>query len=157
MPKTLGKEAACSIARGADLLGDSWTLLIVREAMLSGSTRFQEFRDALGVAPNILSKRLATLVEEGVLERRSYQESGSRPREEYVLTEAGHALSLVIAALGAWGDAYRPRPDSTLPWFTRAETGEQARLAFVTDDGVEVPPEQLLAHPASEREAPATR
>ncbi len=79
MAKTLGKDSTCSIARSLEVLGDAWTLLIVREAMLAGSTRFQEFRDALGIAPNILTKRLTFLVDEGLMERRGYREPGSGP------------------------------------------------------------------------------
>lgn len=145
MPKTLGKDSTCSIARGLEVLGDAWTLLIVREAIIAGSTRFQEFRDALGVAPNILSKRLAHLVEQGVFERRTYQEPGSRPRDEYVLTDAGRSLSLVIGALSAWGRTHRPRADGTSPEFRLPESGTPARLAFVSSDGEEIAPERLVA------------
>jgi len=63
MPKNLGKDSTCSIARALDVVGDAWTLLIVRDAMIKGSTRFQEFRDGLGIAPNILAKRLSALVD----------------------------------------------------------------------------------------------
>lgn len=145
MAKTLGKDSTCSIARSLEVLGDSWILLIVREAMVAGSTRFQEFRDALGVAPNILAKRLAVLVDEGLLERRTYQEPGARARAEYVLTEAGRSLSVVIAALATWGRTYRPRPDGTSPRFALEDSGTIARLAFVTDDGEAVPPARLAA------------
>jgi DNA-binding HxlR family transcriptional regulator len=145
MAKTLGKESACSIARSLEAVGDTWTLLIIREAMLTGATRFREFREALGVAPNILSKRLEKIVEDGLMERRTYQEPGSRSRDEYVLTESGRALTLVIGALADWGRIYRPRPDGTSPCFTGEETGMVARLGFVTVDGEFVPPAELVA------------
>jgi DNA-binding HxlR family transcriptional regulator len=145
MTETLGKESTCSIARSVDVLGDSWTLLIVREAMINGARRFQEFRTSLGVAPNILSKRLAALVDEGILERRRYQEAGSRPRDEYILTRAGRSLSPVIGALSAWGRTFRPRPDGTSPDFSLVDSGTPARLAFVTADGEEVAPDRLVA------------
>lgn len=145
MTKTLGKDSTCSIARSLEVLGDSWTLLIVREAMIAGATRFQEFCESLGVAPNILSKRLALLVEEGVFERRTYREPGSRPRDEYVLTEAGRSLSLLIGALSVWGRRYRPRQDGTSPEFTLEGAETTARLAFLTAEGEEVAPEQLIA------------
>lgn len=145
MAKTLGKDSTCSIARSLEVLGDSWTLLIVREAMIADSTRFQEFRDALGIAPNILAKRLALLVDEGLLEPRTYREPGVRAREEYVLTEAGRSLSVVIGALAAWGRTYRPRPDGTSPRFALADSGAVAQLAFVTADGERVPPARLTA------------
>ncbi|HXT89579.1 MAG TPA: helix-turn-helix domain-containing protein [Trebonia sp.] len=145
MAKTLGKDSTCSIARSLDVVGDVWTMLIVREAMLAGASRFQEFRDSLGIASNVLAKRLAALVDEGLMERRAYQESGERARDEYVLTEAGRSLSLVIAALADWGRRYRPRPDGTSPRFTVEDSGAVARLAFVTADGVPAAPALLEA------------
>lgn len=145
MPKVLGKDSTCSIARSVNILGDRWTLLIIREAIVSGATRFQEFQDSLGVARNILTKRLALLVDEGLMTRRTYREPGERARDEYVLTEAGRSLSLVIAALGAWGRTHRPRPDGTTPQFLDEESETPARLAFVTPGGDHVPPERLIA------------
>jgi DNA-binding HxlR family transcriptional regulator len=145
MAKALGKDATCSIARSLDVIGDSWTLLIVREALITGSTRFQDFRDALGIASNILTGRLAALVDHGLMERRTYQELGSRPRHEYVLTEAGRSLSTVIAALSDWGRTYRPRPDGTSPQFSIAESGEPARLGFITADGEVASPAGMVA------------
>jgi DNA-binding HxlR family transcriptional regulator len=144
MAKALGKDSTCSIARSLEVLGDSWTLLIIRDAMLANSTRFQEFREALGIAPNILAKRLALLVDEGLMERRVYQEPGLRAREEYVLTEAGRGLSVVIAALATWGRTYRPQLHGTSPRFASA-SGTSAELAFVTANGEQVPPSQLTA------------
>lgn len=150
MATALGKDSTCSIARSLEVLGDSWTLLIIREAIVAGATRFQDFRDGLGIAGNILAKRLTLLVEEGLLERRTYQEPGARTREEYVLTEAGRSLSVVIAALAAWGRARRPRPDGTSPDFFVRDSGTPARLAFVTEDGAQVSPEQLVARRAKD-------
>ncbi|MCE7004744.1 helix-turn-helix transcriptional regulator [Kibdelosporangium philippinense] len=147
MSKALGKDSTCSIARSLEVLGDSWTLLIVRDALVLGSTRFQEFRDGLGVAPNILAKRLAFLVDEGLMVRRSYQDAGARMRDEYVLTEAGWSLSLVIAALGAWGREFRPRPGGTSPRFFE-DSSSEARLAFVAADGGVVSPDRLVAQRA---------
>jgi DNA-binding HxlR family transcriptional regulator len=146
MAMTFGKDSTCSIARSLQVLGDSWTLLIIREAMVSKSTRFDEFRESLGIASNILTKRLAQLVDEGLMERRPYQEPGLRVRYEYVLTEAGRGLTTVIAALADWGRTYRPRPDGTSPRFTLEDTGTPARLAFVTDAGTHVPPAELTAN-----------
>ena len=145
MGKALGKDATCSIARSLDVVGDSWTLLIVREALITGATRFQDFRENLGIASNILTARLAALVDQGLMERRTYRETGSRPRDEYVLTEAGRSLSLVIAALSDWGRTYRPRPDGTSPQFSAGESGEPARLAFITADGEPASPAAVVA------------
>ncbi|RIQ26256.1 winged helix-turn-helix transcriptional regulator [Jiangella rhizosphaerae] len=152
MPKALGRDSACSIARSLEVLGDSWTLLIVREAIVAGATRFHEFRDALGVAPNILAKRLASLVDDGLMVRRTYQEPGERAREEYVLTDAGRSLSLVVAALGEWGRTHRPRPDGTSPRFLVETSDDPVRLAFVDSRGGQVPPERLVARRVPDRE-----
>ncbi|MDQ0923835.1 DNA-binding HxlR family transcriptional regulator [Pseudarthrobacter sp. W1I19] len=145
MRKHLGPDSACSVARSLDLLGDKWMLLIVREALVSGTTRFSDFKEALGIAPNILANRLDTLVEEGLMERHSYRERGARERSEYALTEAGKALNVVIAGLATWGRAKRPREGGNSPAFTVGATGEIAELAFVTADGRRVSPECLVS------------
>ena len=91
----------CSIARSLEIVGERWTLLILRDAFL-GVTRFERFQERLKLAPNILTKRLRALTDAGVLERRPYQE---RPeRYEYVLTERGKGLLPVILGLMEWGD-----------------------------------------------------
>lgn len=145
MAKVLGKESTCSVARSLEAVGDTWTLLIIREAMVLGTTRFQEFREVLGIAPNILTKRLEKIVADGLMERRTYQDPGERARDEYVLTESGRALSLVIAALADWGRTYRPRPDGASPCFESEETGAVARLGFATVDGERAQPARLVA------------
>ncbi|MFJ6386974.1 winged helix-turn-helix transcriptional regulator [Streptomyces sp. NPDC091972] len=145
MPKKLGKDSTCSIARTLEVLGDAWTLLIIREALVAGATRFQEFRDALGIAPNILSNRLEPLVEKGIFERRGYREPGERSRYEYVLTEEGRALNVVIAALADWGRAHRPLADGTSPRFTALDDGTVAELAFITPSGERLQPGKLVA------------
>jgi DNA-binding HxlR family transcriptional regulator len=152
MPKTLGKDSTCSIARSLEVLGDTWILLIIREAVVAGSTRFQEFREALGIAPNILAKRLALIVDEGLMERRTYRQPGERTREEYVLTDAGRSLSVVIGALAAWGRTHRPRPDGTSPRFAVQDSGTTVQLAFVTEDGDRVPPGRLTARRTDDAE-----
>jgi DNA-binding HxlR family transcriptional regulator len=93
----------CSIARTLELIGERWTLLIIRDAFL-GVRRFEDFQADLGVARNVLSARLGRLVDEGILERRRYQE---RPeRYEYRLTEKGIGLWPVMISLVKWGDKY---------------------------------------------------
>src|ERR1700712_3660084 len=99
--KTL--DPNCSIARTVGVLGERWTFLILREA-LWGVTRFAQFRDALGIAPDVLTERLNTLVEYGVLTRSPYQEPGRRARFEYEVTTAGRELQVVLGALQQWGD-----------------------------------------------------
>ena len=89
----------CPVGRGLARAGDAWSMLILRDAGL-GRTRFDDFQKSLGIAPNILTRRLATLVEAGMLERRRYSERP--PRDEYVLTEAGRDYLPVLQALGGW-------------------------------------------------------
>ena len=89
----------CPVGRGVARAGDAWTMLILRDAGL-GLTRFDEFQRSLGIAPNILTRRLAALVKDGLLERRRYNERP--PRDEYVLTDAGRDYLPVLHALGAW-------------------------------------------------------
>jgi DNA-binding HxlR family transcriptional regulator len=97
----------CSIARALEVVGERWTLLILRDAVL-GATRFDQFQTSLGVATNVLSTRLERLCAEGLLERRRYQQ---RPeRHEYLLTEKGRALAPALITLMKWGDHYYPTP-----------------------------------------------
>ena len=93
----------CPIARGLDRVGEWWSMLILRDAFY-GFTRFDDFQTSLGIAPNILSRRLAMLVETGMLERRRYS---TRPvRHEYVLTERGRDFRPVLLAMMAWGNRH---------------------------------------------------
>src|SRR3954469_23934976 len=93
----------CSIARSLEIVGERWTLLILRDAFL-GVRRFEDFQRSTGAARNVLSARLGRLVEEGVLERRRYQE---RPeRFEYRLTDKGLELWPVMVRLLQWGDRH---------------------------------------------------
>ena len=89
----------CPVGRGLARAGDAWSMLILRDAGL-GRTRFDDFQKSLGIAPNILTRRLAALVEAGMLERRRYSERP--PRDEYVLTEAGRDYLPVLQALAGW-------------------------------------------------------
>jgi DNA-binding HxlR family transcriptional regulator len=94
----------CPIARSVAFAGDAWSLLILRDAH-AGLTRFDQFRKSLGIAPTMLTRRLATLTEEGLLEKRRYSEHP--PREEYLLTAAGRDFLPVLFMIGAWGRQYR--------------------------------------------------
>lgn len=96
----------CSIAGTLEILGDRWTLLIVRDAFL-GRSRFEEFRKSLGAPTNVLTDRLDRLVAEGVFELRPYSEHP--PRFEYVLTKKGRELRVALVALMQWGDRHLGR------------------------------------------------
>ncbi|GAA4264408.1 helix-turn-helix domain-containing protein [Frondihabitans peucedani] len=142
MPSRPCPDPACGIARSLDVLGERWALLIVRDAML-GRTRFSEFRSHLGVSPDILAARLASLVDFGVLTRETYREPGEREREEYLLTDAGRALAPVLSALGSWGLEHRPVDAGSRITFTDPDSGAPVRLAFLAPDGREVAPGAL--------------
>lgn len=135
----------CSIARALDLLRDRWTFLILREAHL-GTTRFADFRDVLGIAPNILTNRLTAMVDAGLLERREYRADGERTRCDYHLTPAGDDLKLVLAALQQWGDVHVPRDQG--PTVVRhAKSGELVDVSFTTASGTRVPAEDVSFDP----------
>jgi DNA-binding HxlR family transcriptional regulator len=130
-------ETPCSIARSLEVLGERWTFLVIREAF-AGTTRFADFRATLGVAPDILTNRLNTLVEGGVLARDPYQEEGKRTRHEYHLTRAGRELAVVLGALQQWGDEHHPY--SAGPTVLRRSADDRPlHVAFVDDTGHEVP------------------
>jgi len=94
-------DHTCPIARTLDIVGERWTLLIVRD-LLSGTKRFQDFQERLpGMAPNVLSARLKTLEAHGLVRRDFY--SDHPPRASYTLTDQGRELGLVVLALGRWG------------------------------------------------------
>ena len=108
-------DQVCSIARALEVLGERWTLLIVRDALL-GLRRFEDFQRSLGVARNVLTDRLARLVEAGVLDRVLYQDRP--PRHEYRLTPRGRELAVPIIGLMQWGDRHLAGPDGP-PRLTR--------------------------------------
>jgi DNA-binding HxlR family transcriptional regulator len=116
----------CSVARSLEVVGERWTLLIVRDAFL-GLRRFDEFQESLGIARNVLADRLARLVDEGILQRVRYSE---RPeRFEYRLTPKGRDLQLTIASLRQWGDKhFSEKPPRLL---RRKSDGKPVIAAFV--------------------------
>lgn len=129
----LGGDARCPIARSLDVLGEKWTLMVVRDA-LAGATRFSEFQTSLGLPRDVLADRLDTLVKGGVLTRRPYKPESGRTRDEYVLTPAGQELSLVLMALGDWAKRNRPSAElSNLEWVETA-TGERVRPTAIAGE-----------------------
>ena len=134
MRNTPLEQIPCSIARTLSALSDRWSFLVLREAF-SGVTRFGEFRDNLGVASDVLSARLATLVDYGILTKERYQEPGQRARDAYLLTPAGDDLKVVLGALQQWGDDHLARPEG--PTINRIDAGSGSALhvAFVDDKG----------------------
>ncbi|MEO8040387.1 MAG: helix-turn-helix domain-containing protein [Betaproteobacteria bacterium] len=118
---------ACPVARGLERVGEWWSILIIRDA-LHGLTRFDQFEQSLGIAPNMLTRRLAALVRSGMLERRRYSERP--PRYEYVLTERGRDFKPVIVAMHAWGNKHFA-PEGASVLLMNARTGEPADPVLV--------------------------
>ncbi|KRF40250.1 helix-turn-helix domain-containing protein [Terrabacter sp. Soil810] len=121
-------QQVCSIARALEVVGERWSLLIVRDALFAGVTRFSDFQHNLGVATNILKARLDAFVETGVMERRRYSE---RPEQfEYVLTDKGRELAPALIALTQWGDRWAA-PDGPPILYRHATCGDAVTQAVV--------------------------
>jgi DNA-binding HxlR family transcriptional regulator len=114
----------CSAARALEVVGERWTLLIVRDALFRGITRFSDFQRSLGIARNVLAARLDLLVDEGLMERRP---SGDSAYDSYVLTKKGQELRAVIIALTHWGDRWAA-PDGRPVFFRHRGCGGEVRL-----------------------------
>lgn len=127
---------ACGLARAADLIGDRWTLLILREALF-GVTRFDAIQNDIGCPRTILSGRLKRLVEAGVLMRRAYKEPGQRTRYQYVLTQKGVELALPMIALMQWGEKHCLDCTPGAEIVERA-TGAPARVSLVNHSGAPI-------------------
>ncbi|MDQ4095095.1 MAG: helix-turn-helix transcriptional regulator [Actinomycetota bacterium] len=138
----------CSIARTLGLIGERWSLLILRDAFY-GLRRFEDFQRDLGIARNVLADRLSKLVENGLLERRLYEERP--PRYEYRLTLKGRDLLPVLLSLMRWGDRWESNPDeppvklihhtcgnATHPVTACAHCGEELTLRNVSVDPIRV-------------------
>ncbi|MFD0436441.1 winged helix-turn-helix transcriptional regulator [Streptomyces chartreusis] len=119
----LGKDYAtqqCSIARALEIVGERWTLLVIRDA-LYGVRRYNDFLVHLGIPRAVLAARLQTLTTEGILEKRRYQQSP--PRDEYVITERGIALWPTLRSLGLWGREHFD--EARLRYFLHAQCGTE--------------------------------
>lgn len=144
MQRTSFDTSACPVARALDYVGDPWSLMLLRDA-LQGLTRFDHFQKSLGIAPNILKRRLTYLVEAGIFERRPYIE---RPlRHEYVLTEKGRDFFPVIMSLFAWGS--RHIPQSELGYTLGNPTSGEQRTSKLVDaaTGEELTPQNTCLLP----------
>ena len=135
---TTGKARAttepptCSIERSLGVIGERWTFLILRQAH-AGTERFADFEAALGIAPNLLTARLDTLVRAGVMEKREYREPGQRARPSYHLTQAGIDLRLVLGAIQQWGDRYMPLASGPIIARQNIATGKPVRVGFIDE------------------------
>ncbi|MBL0797484.1 winged helix-turn-helix transcriptional regulator [Pseudomonas sp. B7] len=132
---------ACPIARTLDLIGDWWSLLIIRDA-LEGISRFSDFEKSLEIAKNMLSTRLKGLVERDIL--RLVPASDGSAYKEYVLTEKGRALQTVIVALSQWGGEYMFEPGEAGSVMVDAQKRKPIRkLELLSADGRQLAPEDI--------------
>jgi DNA-binding HxlR family transcriptional regulator len=139
----------CPIARSLERVGERWSILILRDAF-HGLTRFDQFQKSLDIAPNILARRLKSLVEAGLLERRRY--SAHPPRDEYLLTERGRDFRPVIWALLAWGNKHLA-PEGLAVQLVDSETGAPADPVLVdraSGRPLTVPAFRSVAGPAAD-------
>lgn len=134
--------ASCSVARAGALVGDPWTLVILRD-LFNGVHRFDDLAGHLGVARNVLTRRLAGLTGAGLVARAPYREPGQRERHEYRLTEAGRDLLPVIVALASWGDRHLA-PDGNPMVIEHRGCGEPVEVALRCAAGHDVDPHRGL-------------
>ncbi|MFE9957880.1 winged helix-turn-helix transcriptional regulator [Micromonospora sp. NPDC005299] len=127
----------CTIARAMEILGERWTLVVLRE-VFNGVRRFDDMRVRTGIPRQVLTNRLAMLVEQGVLRREPYREPGSRLRHEYRLTDKGLDLWPVLVAVLGWGDRYLADPEGPPLAVTHRDCGAEVRPALRCAEGHEV-------------------
>ena len=119
----------CSVKRALDIVGEKWTLLVLREA-LYGARRFEEFQAYVGCARNVLSERLNTLVDAEVMRRVPYREPGQRERHEYRLTDKGLDLLPAVVALMQWGDRWEAPSEGPAVEVIHRECGHPGELVL---------------------------
>ncbi|WP_126941996.1 helix-turn-helix domain-containing protein [Xanthomonas sp. BRIP62409] len=133
MPRRSINDEPCPVARAVDVVGDRWSLLIVRDAF-DGTRRFSDFQRSLGMARNILSDRLRKLVEQGILE--TQDASDGTAYQEYVLTPQGESLFSVVVALRQWGEQHLFAPGERHSVLIDKRTRKPiARMAPQANDG----------------------
>jgi DNA-binding HxlR family transcriptional regulator len=135
----------CSAARTLEIVGERWSLLILRDAMFAGSTRFTEFQRGLGIAPNTLSSRLDRFMEAGLMRTRPLTDD--RETREYVLTRKGLDLQPVIIALTEWGDRYAASQGPPIIYQHEGCGGRIHQRLSCEDCDAEAPPAQVGTRP----------
>jgi DNA-binding HxlR family transcriptional regulator len=135
-PRFLYDLEHCSIRRALDVLGEKWTLLVLREAFY-GLSRFDDFARALGCGRGVLSARLKTLTDANVLERREYKEPDRRTRTEYRLTDKGRDLFPAILALSQWSERWTPPPEGPVARVLSRKSGRAVAVVMTGDPMVE--------------------
>ena len=123
-------KSNCPVAGALQVLGDKWTLLIIRDAF-NGIKRFDDFCAQTGAPRAIVTSRLKHLIEAGILQLELYQEPGSRPRQQYVLTTKGLDLQHILIALREWGDSHVNEPGEHPLELVDKDSGESVHLGLV--------------------------
>ncbi|CAM3828610.1 helix-turn-helix domain-containing protein [Nocardiopsis rhodophaea] len=135
------------MAMALDVIGPRSSMLIMREALLYGTRRFDLFVERVGVTEAVAASRLKQLTEAGLLTRQPYKELGSRTRYEYVPTAKGRDLTPVVLALMEWGDKHL-QPDSAPLAVTDDASGQPVRVGYIAEDGTERTADDLRIRPA---------
>ena len=143
-------ELKCSVAQALSLIGDSWSILILRDFMIFGGTRrFEQLREALGISRNVLTERLRTLYDQEII-RKSPVEEGAR-RMEYKLSRKGWQLMPIMLAFHQWYERWRSDPvNSAFKFKDALSNSEIAQISVFSKDGRELGPSDLYAYPATE-------
>lgn len=132
----------CSIAKTLDVIGERWTLLILRDAF-AGVHKFSKFQEQLGISRNILTARLNRLVDEGIFEKVSKVEGG---HAEYHLTKKGYDLQPVLLSLAQWGEQYKPNPNGQRTYFIEHKTKQPIRrMEPTSQDGRPLKHDEVIA------------
>lgn len=135
----------CSAARALEIVGERWSILIIRDALFRGMSHFSEFERSLGVAPNILATRLTWLIESGLMETTPVAVGAEK--REYVLTEKGMEMGAVVVALTQWGDRWMA-PSGPPVTYLHDECGGNARLKLMCDScGRRLEPNEVTVRP----------
>jgi DNA-binding HxlR family transcriptional regulator len=134
---TAYESDTCSIARTLALVGDRWTLLVLRD-IANGVCRFDELASHLGIARNVLSHRLARLAQGGLVTRTAYREAGARERHEYRLSGPGRELMPILLAVMAWGDRNLAGPEGPPALVRHADCGARIRVSVTCEEGHEL-------------------
>ena len=141
MSTTNYQKHHCPIAQALAELGDQWTLLIVRDALIAGPRRFNEFQESLGISRNLLTLRLAQLCACGILERVPITDT---KRHAYAPTQKCRDLQIVILAMAEWGEKWRTDPDIHHLEILEKSTGRPVTVQYIqTEDGKIVDPDNI--------------
>ncbi|MGN9912972.1 winged helix-turn-helix transcriptional regulator [Phytohabitans sp. LJ34] len=137
----------CTIARAMTILGEKWTFVVLRD-IFAGIRRFDDMRHRTGIPRQVLTNRLAMLVDNGVLRRVPYREPGARPRHEYRLTEKGFDLYPVLVAIAEWGNRYLADPEGPPVAIVHRDCGEEVHSVMRCAGGHEaLKPREVVTAP----------